>query len=121
MNTHLKVIFADSDEAIEIRGYSITEKLVSIHYDNPVENLSGFCIYEREDLVFDGSDFTYRWDILDQKPNEIYYTNDPDYRQTKLFPDLGDVQEPAEPLTNEELTEAVADLMYEMSLSQLGI
>ncbi len=72
MNTHTKVIFADSDEAVKIRGYSIQENLVSIRYDNPQENLSGFCIYEGENLVFDGSAFTYRWDVVDQKPNEIY-------------------------------------------------
>lgn len=121
MNTYIKVVFADSDEAVEIRGYSITEKLVSIHYDNPQENLSGFCIYEGENLVFDGADFTYRWDIVDQKPNEIYYTNDPDYRQTEPFRDPGDIPEQIEPLTNEELTEAVADLMCEVSMMQLGL
>ena len=121
MNTHTKVVFNDSDETVGIRGYSITEKLVSIHYDNPVENLSGFCIYEGEDLVFDGSAFTHRWDVVDQRPNEIYYTNNPSYHQTKSFLDLGDTLEQAEPLTNEELTEAVADLMYEVSMMQLGI
>lgn len=121
MNTNLKVIFNDSDEAVEIRGYSIIEKLVSIRYNNPEENLSGFSIYEGEELVFDGSDFTYRWDVVDQKPNEIYYTNDPDYRQTEPWLDLSNVQEQVEQLSNEELTEAVADLMYEVSMMQLDI
>lgn len=121
MNTYPKIVFTDSDEVVEIRGYSITEKLVSIHYDNPIENLSGFCIYDGGNLVFNGADFTHRWDVVDQKPDEIYYTNDPDYHQTEPFPDLSDIPEPAEPLTTEELTEAVADLMYEVSMMQLGI
>lgn len=121
MNTYPKVVFTDPDEAVEIRGYSITEKLVSIHYDNPVENLSGFCIYEGENLVFDGSAFTYRWDVVDQRQNEIFYTNDPDYRQTEPFPDLSELPDQAEPLSNEELTEVVADLMYEVSMMKLGL
>lgn len=121
MNMHPKVKFSDSDEAVEIRGYSITEKLVSIRYDNPVENLSGFSIYDGDQLVFDGAGFTYRWDVVDQRQNEIIYTNDPDYRQTKPFPDLGDIPEQVEPLSNEELTEAVANLMYDVSRMQLGL
>ena len=120
MSTNTKVVFANG-QILDVQGYSVGTNLISIHYDSPVENLSGFCIYEGKDLVFDGSEHKYRWDVVDQRSDRIYYTNDPDYRQTKPFPDLGDVQEPAEPLTNEELTEAVADLMYEMSLSQLGI
>lgn len=121
MNSNTKVIFADSDTTIGIRGYSIQEDRVSLHYDNPKENLNGFYIYEGDNLVFDGSDYIYRWDVVDQKPNTIYYTNNPGYCQTEPFQDLGDVPEPAEPLTNEELTEAVADLMYEVSMMQLGL
>lgn len=122
MNTYPKVVFADTDKAVEIYGYSITKNLVSLHYDNPIENLSGFSIYEGENLVFDASDFVYRWDVVDQKPNEIYYTNDPDYKQTEPFPDLSNVVlEQAEPLSNEELTEVVADMMYEVSLNKLGL
>lgn len=116
----MKVVYADG-ESFELNGYSIGENLVSLHYDNPTENLSGFCIYEGENKVFDGSGFTYRWDVVEQKTNEIYYTNNPDYRQTEPFPDLSNVQEQAEPLNNEELTEAVADLMYEVSMMQLGL
>lgn len=51
----------------------------------------------------------------------IYYTNDPNYLQTEPWPDLSDIPEQAEPLTNEELTEAVADLMYDVSAAQLGL
>lgn len=121
MNTHSKVMFIDSSEVVEIRGFSITENLVSLHYDNPIENLSGFSIYNGDNLVFDGSDFTYRWDLVDQRPNEVFYTNDPDYRQTEPFPDLSEVPEQVEPLSNEELNECVADLMCEISMMQLGL
>lgn len=118
---NLEVVFTDSSEVVEVYGYSITENLVSICYNNPEENLSGFLIYEDRHLVFDGSGFTYRWDVVDQKPNEIFYTNDPNYRQTEPWPDLSNVLEKEEPLNNEELTEAVADLMYEVSAAKLGL
>lgn len=121
MKTYPTIVFTDSDEAVEIYGYSISKKLVSIRCNDPQENLSGFSIYEGENKIFDGSDFTYRWDVVDQRQNEIFYTNDPDYRQTEPFQDLSHVQEQAEPLSNKELTEAVADLMCEISMMQLGL
>lgn len=120
MGIHPKVVFTNS-EVVEIYGYSITENLVSLRYSKPVENTSGFSVYMGDGLVFDGSNFTYRWDVVDQKENEIYYTNDPDYRQMEPWPDMSNVPEQAEPLTNEELTEAVADLMYEVSAAKLGL
>ncbi len=117
---HIKVIFADGEET-EIFGYSVSENLVSVRCDNPRENLSGFSIYEGERLIFNASSFIYRWDVVDQKENAIYYTNDPDYRQTEPWAELCDIPEQAEPLTNEELTEVVADLMYEVSMARLGL
>lgn len=123
MNTYKKVAFKDG-ETFDILGYCIGKNIVEIHYKykDPKENLSGFIICdEAGDIIKDCSDFIYRWDIVDQRPDRIYYTNDPDYCQTEPFPDLSDIQEQAEPLTNEELTEAVADLMYEVSMMQLGM
>ncbi len=116
-----KVVFADG-ETFFIRGHSAREDLVSLHYREPAENLSGFILYGADgNIIRDCSDFIYRWDVVDQKENAIYYTNDPNYRQTEPWPDLSNIPEQAEPLTNEELTEAVADLMYEVSAAQLGL
>lgn len=120
MGTNKKIVFADG-ETFDILGYVISEKRVRLHYPEPHENLSGFAIYEGDRLVFDCSGFTYRWDVAGQKENVIYYTNDPNYRQTEPWPDLSNVQEKEEPLSNEELTEAVADLMYEVSAAKLGL
>ena len=108
-----KVVFADGGTFF-IRGHSAREDLVSLHYREPAENLSGFILYGADGNI-------YRWDVVDQKENAIYYTNDPNYRQTEPWPDLSNIPEQAEPLTNEELTEAVADLMYEVSAAQLGL
>lgn len=120
MSKNKKVIFADG-KAFDILGYVISEKRVRLHYFEPSENLSGFVICDEACCVIkDCSDFKYRWDVVDQKANAIYYTNDPNYRQTEPWPNLSDVHEQAEPLSNEELTEAVADIMYEVSAAQLG-
>lgn len=119
MNT--KIVFLDGQE-FNTDGYSIGINRVSLHIENPEENLSGFIIYDGDgNILHDCSDFIYRWDVVDQKENAIYYTNDPDYRQTEPWPDLSNISEQAEPLSNEELTEAVADLMYEVSMVQLGL
>lgn len=116
------VLFKNEETPIEIYGYFISEEIVSLHYENPVENRSGFSILDKNgDVIFDASDYIYRWDVVDQKPDEIYYTNDPDYRQTVPWPDTSGIPEYTEPLSNEELTEAVADLMYEVSVAQLGL
>lgn len=121
MKTYKRVVFSNG-QTLDINGYSIGMSLVSIHAENQTENLSGFIIYDGEDNILqDCSDFIYRWDVVDQKENAIYYTNDPNYRQTEPWPDLSNIPEQAEPLTNEELTEAVADLMYEVSAAQLGL
>lgn len=116
-----KAVFANG-EVISLNGYSISEDMVSLHYERPCENQSGFVIYsEAGEIVMDCSDFRYRWDVIDQKEDRIYYTNDPDHRQTEPWPEMNNVPEQAEPLSNEELTEAVADLMYEVSMAQIGL
>lgn len=121
MKRYMKVVYKDG-VSCDIHGYTISKKLVSLHYQNPIENVSGFIICnEAGDVIKDCSDFKYRWDVIDQKENVIYYTNDPDYRQTEPWHELKTIPEQEEPLTNEELTEVVADLMYEVSAAQLGL
>lgn len=121
MKRYRKVIYKDG-VSCDIHGYSISKRLVSLHYQNPVENVSGFTICdEAGGVIKDCLDFKYRWDVVDHKENVIYYTNDPEYRQTEPLQDLGNIPEQTEPLSNEELTEAVADLIYEVSAAQLGL
>jgi len=121
LKTSKKVVYAKGG-TFDILGYVIHGNLVRLHYPGPTENTSGFMICDEDgNILHDCSDFIYRWDVVDQKENAIYYTNDPDYRQTEPWAELCDIPEQAEPLTNEELTEAVADLMYEVSMAQLGL
>lgn len=121
MGANQNVVFRDG-EAFDISGYSISDGVVSLHYEELKENLSGFRIIRADgEVIFDGSEYRHRWDVVDQKKNVIYYTNDPNYRQTEPWNDLSNIPEHAEPLTNEELTEAVADLMYDVSAAQLRL
>ncbi len=77
MNTRMFIKIESLNEDIPIRGYRILESEVCLMYDNPVKKSEGFSIYEGDDLIFDGTDYKYRWDVTDQKPNEIWYANDP--------------------------------------------
>lgn len=43
-----KIVFKGSQEAIDIYGYCISERLVSLHYKDPEENLSGFYIIDKD-------------------------------------------------------------------------
>lgn len=113
--------YNNEDVSIRLGAFSVSSSIISLMYPNVRENLNGFVIYDEEGgVVADGSDFKYRWDVLEGDPDRIYYTNSPDNVQTKKL-DMEDQIEEVDPLTNEELTEAVADLMYEVSVAKLGL
>lgn len=116
-----KLKYVNSKTCIELKGYSKSNDIVGLVYQGAEENLSGFIIYDQDGgVVADCSDFKYRWDVLEDDSDRIYYTNSADNVQTEKFHTEDQIEE-AEPLTNEELTEAVADLMYEVSMMQLGL
>lgn len=121
----LLAAFNDS-KLIPIRGYSQNGKVICIGAkdgEKLSENLSGFKIVKGDSIICDASDFKYRWDVINHREGMIYYTNDPDSKQTTPFRALNesDVLIQEESLSNEELTEAVADLMYEISAAKLGL
>lgn len=119
----MKIKFNDSDKYIKLQGYATGKDIVTIVADGIKENLSGFIIYGDDEAteMLECSDYVYRWDIYEQRENQIIFTNSETYRQRKPSPSVEPPAEIVDPLTNEELTEAVANLMYEMSLSQLGL
>lgn len=115
------VKFNNEETLIALEAYATSGSIVGLVYPNVKENLSGFIICDQdEEVIADCSDFKYRWDVLDDDPGRIYYSNSAENMQTKKF-STEDYVEEAEPLSNEELTEAVADLMYEISVAQLGL
>lgn len=117
----MKVIFKNSDEPIELNGYSISEDIITLMYDNPKENLSGFSLYENDGktLVRNCDDFVYRWDTSYHVEGQITYTNSENNTQPDTDPDS--TVEYISPITNEELTSCVGDLLYETSLMKLGM
>ena len=119
-----KIKYNDQNTYIDISGYMISNDLISLSYPNADVNASGFAIYQGDEVIMDCPDFKYRWDVLEDNPNRIYYTNKEGYIQEKAFNHAfnhENIVEDANPLNNEELTECVADLMYEVSLAQLGM
>lgn len=117
----VKYVLYNDGEKKTLNSYMLNPDLISLSYPNIEENLSGFSIYDGNDnLIMDCSDFIYRWDVLEDSNNKIYYTNSPDNVQTRKF-NTDDQEEEVEPLNNGELTEAVADLIYELSVTQLGL
>lgn len=121
MKAKYKVKYNDLENAIELNGVSISSDIVSVSYPNITENLSGFVIYNPDGSVLkDCSDFKHRWDILEDNPLTIYYSISSDIVQTEKI-NTENFFEDVEPLSNEALTECVGDLMYEVSLMQLGL
>ncbi len=122
MKKKYKIKYNDDDTLIELNGYGIQEHIVALYYPDVTENLEGFILYNPDGTILkDCSDFKYRYDILENDSKSIYYTDLNDMVQyEKWNRDYTDTID-EEPLTNEELTECVADLMYEASLIQLGI
>jgi len=81
-------------------------------------------------MIVDGSEFIYRYDVLNAEnptqPYTVSYTNNPELRQTVPYMtqeemDIDAENIPVDPLSNEELTEMVGGLLYESSLSQIGL
>lgn len=118
----MKVKFNDSKNFITLNGFAIGKGEVTLVGKGIGENLSGFILYEDDEttVVRDCSDFVYRWDIYNENANQITFTNSETDRQSK--PDKTEkLKEIVDPLSNEELTESVADIIYEISMTQLGL
>ncbi|MDE7252115.1 MAG: hypothetical protein K2O32_04155 [Acetatifactor sp.] len=119
-----KVKYNNSKGLIELDGYGIQGNIVSLFYPNIQENISGFVIYDPDGNVYkDCSEYKYRYDVLEDNPNAIYYTDLENMVQTEKWNYGNDdqVEIDVEPLTNEEVTACIATLMYETSLMKLGM
>lgn len=117
MKPTLKIQYNDSEEQIAIRGYGIDYKndIISIDYNSPTPNLSGFKLYNPDgSLMMDCSDYTYRWDVLEDPAvrNCIYYTNNPENVQTEPFPAPSPVEEEPLPEPNIDPEQMRADIDY---------
>ncbi len=119
----MKVKFSDSDNFIKLDSCVLYRDRVDICGQGITENLSGFMLYEDDEktLVRNCSAYIYKWNICTERENGIVLTESETDREREPNPGAEPPQEAIDPLTNDELTECVADLMYEVSMSQLGL
>ena len=119
----MKVKFNSSKEFIHIRRYTLAPSYVKLIDEKLVWDLGGFILYEDDEktVIRDCSDYNYKWNIYTEYPNGVVLTNSETEREREPNPNAPAPVEIADPLSNEELTEAVADLMYEASMAKLGL
>lgn len=116
----MKVKFLNADSFIEVNGYMMEEHRITLVYEGNQENLGGFVLYDDDETIIRScEDFVYRWDIHESDENSITYTNLEGCVQSE--PVENNPIEYVHPLTVEELTPCVADLMFETSLMKLGM
>ena len=125
----MKLKFKDKEDFIQLSSYTIYTTIPLVFIASSEHDLksdsnifSGFSLYEddEETLVRDYSDYIYQWNIHQEHENGIYLTCDADFHDTEPDQNFKTV-EYISPLSNEELTECVAELMYEVSCMQLGL
>lgn len=122
--------FNNSEDTYEITAYRKTRNFIMIKGKGlPDGNTSGFKIFNGAALTGDFPEYTKKYNVLTQTQEAAFFTSEngdietEDNRVDKYLyePAQEDIHEDVDPLTNEELTECVADLMYEVSMSQLGL
>lgn len=128
----MKLKFNDTEEMYEITSYRIiNQNLAVLKGENlPQGKSCGFKLLRDDGSVsIDCSDYTVKFNVLTEIENVLMFSNSKDNIETEdnpagrycHTPKPEEIKEDVDPLTNEELTECVADLMYESSLRQLGL
>lgn len=119
----MKIKFNLSENFLYLSSYCLYQDKVFLSGSGIEENLNGFILYEDDEktVVRDCSDYMYKWNVYTEYENGIVLTNSETDREQEPIDNTEVLQEIIDPLTNEELTEAVASLMYEVSTMQLGM
>jgi hypothetical protein len=82
----------------------------------------GFRILRDDDTVLkDCENFIYKWNIYTDYEDGIVLTSSKTDRERKPVENADEPVEVVDPLNNDDLTECVADLMYELSCNELGL
>lgn len=119
----MKLLFNDSINFIQLDSYIIYPNRIYVSGNGITENFSGFMIYDDEEknIIYDGMNYIYKWNIYTEYENGIIFTSSEIDREQEPIISTEEPIEIMDPLSNEELTECVADLMYEQSLTKLGL
>lgn len=124
----MKLKFNDESIFHTLESYSWKPHVVTIKSSEITEvNLSGFNIYldDGQTIIEHCEDYTYFYSTQTPLDYCMSYTDIEGNEETESqVIDMSELPEPVEivaPLSNQELTECVAELMYETSLIQLGM
>lgn len=116
------VKFNDEDIFRRVISYGINPFLINLFGPEIIEDFSGFKLYkdDKETVEKDCSEYIYKWNIYTEYPDGgCIYTNDQNLKEPD--PKTVVMEETVDPLNDSQLTEVVADLMYEVDMIKLGI
>ncbi len=125
----MQIKFNDSDRIYNITTFrQIGGNIIILKgAELPEENTSGFKVIDGDRVIADYSAYTTKYNVSTQTEGMlmlstgIVETEDKPAGIYAYTPKPEEIVEDVDPLTNEELTEAVADLMYEVSMMSLGL
>lgn len=124
----MTIRFNDHEQVYEITSIRHKHGIVVLKGEGlPEENTSGFRLIDGNAVVEDYSEYRTKYNVITQKAGVMALSKGmvetkENSAATLLYtPQEKEIVEDVEPLSNEELTEAVAELMYEVSTAQLGL
>ena len=125
----MKIQFNDHDQIYTVTSFRNRGDIVILKgEDIPAENTSGFKLLDGDRAAEDYSEYKTKYNVITQAEGVLMLSTGAVETADNLAGIYIHMLEPEEeeiveeaPLTNEELTEAVADLMYEVSMMQLGL
>ena len=125
----MKIQFNDHDQIYTVTSFRNRGDIVILKgEDIPTENTSGFKLLDGDRVAEDYSEYKTKYNVITREEGVLMLSTGAVETEDNLAGIYIHMPEPEEeeiveeaPLTNEELTEAVADLMYEVSMMQLGL
>lgn len=124
----MTIKFNDHEQIYEITSIRRRHGIVVIKGEGlPGNNTSGFRLIDGDAVVEDYSEYRTKYNVITQKEGVMALSKGmvetkENSAETLLYtPQEKEIAEDVEPLSAEELTEAVADIMYEISAAQLGL
>lgn len=124
----MTIKFNDHEQIYEITSIRRRHGIVVIKGEGlPENNTSGFRLIDGDAVVEDYSEYRTKYNVITKKEGVMALSKGmvetkENSAETLLYtPQEKEIAEDVEPLSAEELTEAVADIMYEISAAQLGL
>lgn len=124
----MRIQFNDHDQIYIITSLRHRGDIVILKgKDIPVENTSGFKMLDSDCVVEDFSEYKTKYNVITQAEGVLMLstgvveTEDNPAGVYAYTPKQEEIVEDVEPLSNEELTECVADLLEDVCMIRLGL